>query len=114
MADDDKGGKEPSCGDGDTVAIMGPTVGGLCPIVRHHADHSVEAGMARVISPEEAVSAPSALFLEHQRDNLFSVTTLSRGGSDGGVRKGPAKVSTQAYLNNWDNIFGKKPSVGQA
>jgi hypothetical protein len=27
---------------------------------------------------------------------------------------GPAKYNSTAYRNGWDNIFGKKPEVGQA
>jgi hypothetical protein len=112
MADDEKGCKDPDCRDGDMIAV-GPNLGGVCPIVRHRADHSVEPAFARIVPPGEAPSTPDALYLEHQRDNLFAVKPLSRGGSDG-ARKGPAKVTTQAFRDNYDNIFGKKATVGQA
>jgi hypothetical protein len=35
-------------------------------------------------------------------------------GGVSGSTKGPAKVNSQAFRNNWDGIFGKKQVVGEA
>src|SRR5580692_6001817 len=114
---DDKGSKkagEGCLGGGGDVMSVGPNLGGICPFVRHHADHTIETGMARIAGPGEPPSSENSLFLTHQEGGLFKVQPMVRGGSDTGTTKGPAKVSTPAFREGWDNIFGKKTPVGQA
>lgn len=116
MADDSKGPKTTahpdhhSCDDGDMISV-GPNLGGVCPFVRHHSDHHLETGLARIVGPEDHATSPNPLLLEHRRGNVFAVKTLSKGGSDA---KGPAKVNSPAFKENWDTIFGKKAPVGLA
>jgi len=41
--------------------------------------------------------------------------TIRRGVAAGmAASRGPAQVATAAYRNNWDTLFGKKQTVGQA
>ncbi len=119
MAEDEKDPKGPehaeqgSCQDGDMISV-GPNLGGVCPIVRHHADHKIEAGLARIVQPGEQPTGPNPLYLEHRHGNLFAVKPLSKGGSDRATGKSHSKAATPAYRENYENIFGKKPQVGQA
>lgn len=114
MADDEKKCGNPGCADGETIAV-GPHLGqGIVPIMRHRPDHTVEPAMARIVGPGETPTLPNPLYLEHQHDNVFSVKPMSKGGSDSAPSKGPAKVNSPAFKDNWDNIFGKKAPVGQA
>lgn len=113
MADDEKGCKNPDCGDGDMIAV-GPVLGGICPIVRHRADHSLEASMAKIVQPGEAPATANALYLEHRRENLFAVKPMSRGGSDTAPSSKCMSIPSKAFQDNYDNIFGKKAPVGQA
>ena len=113
MADEDKKGGETACKDGDMM-VVGPSLGGICPFVRHRPDHTVESGLARVRPADEPIPEGS-LFLKHREGNAFDVHPVSKGGSDGAPSKGPAKVTTEAYRNGWENIFWpKKTPVGQA
>ncbi len=116
MADDEKGSKKPehgACPEGDVISV-GPNLGGICPFVRHHADHSIETGLARIAEPGQIPTSANPLYLTHRQDNVFDVQTMSRGGSDVAPTKGPAKVNSPAYKDGWENIFGNKTPVGQA
>ena len=115
MADDEKAPKGPEhggCHEGDMISV-GPNLGGVCPFVRHHADHKIETGFARIVMPGEQPTGPNPLYLEHREGTIFNVKPMSRGGSDT-ASKGPAKVNSPAFKSGWDNIFGKKAPPGQA
>jgi hypothetical protein len=110
MGDDPKGDKPPKCEDGDMMSV-GPDLGGVRPFIRHTADHRIEAGLAKVTEPG-APMPENALLLKHRAGtSLYDVHPLE-GGSD--HKNGPAQVATDAYRTGWDNIFGKKPTVGLA
>ncbi len=100
---DEENGEKPKCTDGETVHV-GPDLGGIRPILHHRADHTLVAGMARVVDPKDIPpDATRHLHLAHREGNLFDV-----------LKSGPSQVSTPAYRSGWDNIFGKKAPVGQA
>jgi hypothetical protein len=112
MADDEKKGHTPNCRDGDTI-VLGQNIGGVYPFVRHHANHHVAQGFAQ-IRPIDGVPAPGSTLLKHREGNTFDAYQVQKGGSDGASLKGPPAVTTNAYRNGWDNLFGKKSPVGQA
>lgn len=52
--------------------------------------------------------------------NMLLLVPVCEGCSEALTRKqgenstGPAKVTSEAYRQGWDSIFGKKQEVGQA
>jgi hypothetical protein len=109
MADDEKDTKGDSpCAEGDSLQL-GPDLGGVRPFLRHRADHSIELGLAKVADPEQPIPEGS-LQLKHRQGTVYDI----KGTIESGSRKGPAKVVSEPYRRNWDNIFGNRTQVGQA
>jgi hypothetical protein len=100
-----------TCSDGDMVS-MGPCLGNIRPFVRHHADHHLEPGIARLVSSEQAPpNSSNSIHLRHRYGNLYDVIPFPESASRA---KGPSKVNSDAFRSGWDTIFGKKVPVGQA
>lgn len=110
MADDD--GKKDDCTSKDELMAGPPLPGGARPYVRHRADHSIQTGIMRPVAEGESLGE-GAFTLEHIEGDRYAVEEVfPEQASDGS--KGPAKVNSKAFRDNWDTIFGKKVSVGQA
>ena len=100
-----------ACSDGDMVS-MGPSFGDLRPFVRHHPDHKLETGIAKLVPAEQVPSDPSkSLQLRHRCGNLYDVIPPPESTTS---TKGPPNVNSEAFRAGWDTIFGKKIPVGQA
>ena len=77
--------------------------------VRHTADHETVTGVMRPAREGENMAEGGFFSLEPNGDRGdFKVTPICTQAA-----KGPAKVSTPAYRDGWDSIFGKRP-VGEA
>ena len=106
----------PTCPSGDELRA-GPDLGdGSRPFVRHTADHKLVAG---IMTPaqEGQPMADGAFHLEHidgDRYKVYKVEELPTGHVPGSTVKGPAKVNSRAFRENFDSIFGKKIPVGEA
>jgi hypothetical protein len=106
-SDDDK--KTP-CPAGDEL-LAGPDLGdGTRPFIRHTADHKIIAGVMK--QAPDGVPLHSGVFhLDRIEGDRYKVEDLSAAVV---TTKGPAKVNSREYRNNWDGIFGKKQTVGDA
>ena len=105
MADDD--GKKDST---DELMAGPPLPGGARPYVRHRADHSIQTGIMRPVAEGESLGE-GTFTLDHIEGDRYAVQEVfpEQEGA-----KGPAKVNSKAFRDNWDTIFGKKVPVGQA
>lgn len=110
MADDEKKG---DCSTGDELQAGPELPGGFRPFVRHTADHTIQAGVMKKIEEGEPIY-DNALYLKPIEGDRFEVVGTFQKDASSTAKSGPAKVNTKAYRDNWDNIFGKKSTVGQA
>lgn len=104
--------KDDVCPAGDVLKLGPEMADGRRPFIRHGADHSIRAGVASPI--QDGASIPQGVdvvALEHLEGDEYKVTPMLEQSS---TRKGPAKVSSQAYRSGWEALFGKKNPVGQA
>lgn len=113
MADDDE---KPECKiEGDEL-MAGPELpGGARMYIRHTADHQFHGGIMRPVQEGEPIYE-GAFHLEHKEGPIYRVSDLGippRAPAQEG-HKGPAMVTSRAYRENFDLIFGKKATVGQA
>jgi hypothetical protein len=107
MADDNDG-----CPSKD-VMRLGPPVNAKDRLfVRHCADCSIQAGVARVLREGEPIPEGGSIvhLSSTTREGEYEVQELY---GDCRASGGPAMVNSDAYRNNWEGIFGKKP-VAQA
>ena len=118
MADDDDKG----CPNRD-VMHLGPDIGnGYHPYVRHKSDHGMETGFITARKPGNDEAAPPCdgiVRLSHTGPGpTFDVESLYERPAPptdvAGSHSGPAMVTTEAYRDGWDRIFGGKQAVGQA
>jgi len=111
MADDDS---KKGCGiEGDEL-MAGPELpGGARPYIRHTPDHQFQAGVMRPVREGEALY-DGAFHLEHKDGPIYRVTDLYSKSEATLGHKGPANVTSPAFRENYDNIFGKKVAVGSA
>ncbi len=101
--DDDK-----KCECGDEVTL-GPELGnGLRIGVRHTEDHQVAVALVRTIGPEDEIP-DDAIALDRIEGDRYRARELTSE-----ERRGPSRANSRAYRNNYDTIFGKKQTVGQA
>lgn len=128
MPDDDErsrdAGDVPSAGDGrgaDVAVLGGATESGGVQILRMREGH-VELGELRAAQEGKPILGESVrLHARDDRPGLYDVETVARGplarkpapeAPALPTRKGPAKVSSDAYRSGWDSIFsggGAKP-----
>lgn len=106
---------------GNDLMKVGPDLGnGVRPYIRHKADCSMETGWVKPHADGEPVGYADGLVqLEGRKgDDVFNVRTLyerpRQPGDVAGDKNGPAMVSSPAYRDGWDRIFGSKAAVGQA
>lgn len=108
MGNDDD--KNTPCPAGDEL-LAGPDLGdGVRPFIRHTADHKIETGVMKQ-APDGMPLQSGVFHLEHVGGDRYKVADLSAAVAS---TKGPAKVNSREYRNNWDGIFGKKQPVGDA
>ena len=105
MADE----KKPPCSSGDEL-LPGPKIGDDGHMfVRHTAEHKVVMGVMTPVR-EGLPEAEGAFRLERiEGTNRYKVNEVQVPGS-----KGPAKVTSRKYRENYDTIFGTKMAVGEA
>lgn len=98
-------GDEHKCDSGAEI-VIGPEVGeGQRLAIRHTEDHQIEAGVIRQVKDGESLPEDS-FHVEQIEGNRYKYTKVERPG--------PARVTTPAYRDGWDRIFGGKQAVGQA
>lgn len=115
MDDDKKAGHEPA-----DIVKVGPDLGeGVRPFVRQKGEE-VAAGVLCPMREGQPLNGADVVALHPTGEpDAFRVETLYAGGkaaapAPAGESKGPAKVTTPAYRQGWDALFGKKPTVGVA
>jgi len=101
----------------DDHVHLGPRVGedGVA-FVRCHPDGTTHAGVLRPAKEGEPLY-DGAIRLEHRGPgpvyNVIDEYKRETPQQCCEERSGPAKVTTDAYRNGWDNLFGNQ-TVGQA
>ena len=89
--------------EGENVVIAGPELpngGRIC--IHHDGEHGVSMGEMHPL--EHGVPLPDdAVLVSHRHGNVYDV-----GESVESMKKGPSQVSTKAYRDGYDRIFGKK------
>ena len=110
MSEEDGSGEAGSSGaPRDVLLVGGPTACGAGAEVLRFRDGRVEAGELRAIREGQPLHGELVQLRsrpEHER--LFEVDVLVEGPKQTAAptRKGPAKISTDAYRSGWDAIFG--------
>lgn len=95
---------------GEDRLVVGPTLpDGSYSYVRHTAEHAIEVGAMRPHRDGEPLGSNS-FHLEERGGGEYAVKPVF----DGKAHKGPAQVSSEAYRDNWENIFGQRQAVGRA
>lgn len=102
---------------GRDYVILGPKDENGNPVcIRHKPDHTIQVGT--IIPTRDGVPIhPGSEIVKLTSDGgpCMDVEVLYDGSSEStGTTKGPAKVTTQAYRESWDRIFGSKPVIGSA
>lgn len=115
MADKDDGNDD--CpGQHRDVMHLGPELGeGLRPYIRHRSDCAVETGFLKQAGTgrDEASHCDGIVRLTStEAPDTFEVETLYERSGAG--HTGPARVSSPAFREGWDRIFGGPKAVGQA
>lgn len=94
---------------GKDFVIFGPEQqDGSAPYLRHRSDDGLEVGFSRAVQVGTAVDPEAEVVRLSGEGPVYEVETLQPRG------KGPAKVTSAAYRQGWDTIFGGKQDVGQA
>ena len=114
-SDDDK--SSPPSGKTDVVLLGPPTPDGGGVHVLRARDERIEAGELRNLEEGRPITG-EVLTLAPRKDNprvldvkeSYSPNTSSApGGALAPKAKGPAQVATQAYRDNWDEVFARRP-----
>jgi hypothetical protein len=96
--------KNPSCQVLD-VLRLGPELNdgrGSRIFIRHTADHRIQSGVLRPAKDGEPLMGESIFHLEASgAPGEYRVQDLYDG-------RGPSKVTTPAYRDGWDSIFGHR------
>ena len=101
----------------DVVILGPPTADGAGVHVLRARDEKVEVGELRALEEGRPIVG-EIVTLAPRKDNprVCDVKDSYRAPSSAGAaaalalaHKGPAKISTEAYRDGWDEIFGKKP-----
>ena len=101
----------------DVVILGPPTADGAGVHVLRAREEKVEVGELRALEEGRPIVG-EIVTLAPRKDNprVCDVKDSYRAPSSAGAttalalaHKGPAKVSTGAYRDGWDEIFGKKP-----
>jgi hypothetical protein len=100
--------------DADVVVLRGPTQDGEGVEVLRARNGNVEAGEMRAVRPGASIKGVEIVRLLAREGSpmVWNVKVEYDGrekGTEGCARDGhgPAKVSSRAYRDGWDAIFGK-------
>lgn len=110
MSEEDGSGEAGSSGaPHDVLLVGGPAASGAGAEVLRFRDGRVETGELHAIREGQPLHGELVQLRprpEHER--LFEVEVLVEGPKPATTqtRKGPAKISTDAYRSGWDAIFG--------
>ena len=115
MANDDEK-STPAGGNKTDVVLLGPpTADGSGVHVLRARDERIEAGELRNLEEGRPVTG-EVLSLAPRKDNpRICDVKDSYSASSGAVAslppkvKGPAQVATQAYRDNWEEVFARRP-----
>ena len=109
MAKDDDKSSPP--GKTDVVVLGPPTADGAGVHVLRARDERLEAGELRNLEEGRPITG-EVLTLAPRKDNprVYDVKESYSPNAPGGHKsKGPAQVATQAYRDNWDEVFARRP-----
>lgn len=73
--------------------------------MRHTADHRIAPCVIRPIGDGRPLMGADLVALERIDGDRYGVKTVYCG------RKGPARVTTEAYRDGWDRVFKKDDQV---
>ncbi|MBS2019746.1 MAG: hypothetical protein JST00_43185 [Deltaproteobacteria bacterium] len=100
----------------DVVVLGPPTSDGAGVHVLRARDEKIEAGELRALQEGRPISG-EVVTLEPRKENprvcdvrSSYVPPSHASTTTGAPHKGPARVSSQAYRDGWDEIFGQKPN----
>ncbi len=86
----------------DFIVLGPPTQGGGQMAIRHREDHVVEVCELRKAEDGKPLPENAELIKLSGEGPTYKVESIYDG------RKGPSKVATKVYRDNFDTIFGKK------
>ncbi len=96
----------------DVVLLGPPTPDGAGVHVLRARDERIEAGELRTLEEGRPITG-EVLTLAPRKDNprLCDVKESYVPNAPGAQQKtkGPAQVATQAYRDNWDEVFARRP-----
>jgi hypothetical protein len=105
---------EKKCQIKDEITLGPDLGGGVHPAVRHAADHTVHVGTVRLLAEGQPLSG-TTLILDPKEGSSFNVIgEITPKGENADRHGGPAMVSSSAYRDGWDRLFGGKQTVGEA
>lgn len=97
MTDDDPCERKCDCGD---EVIVGPKLSdGQRIAIRHTSDHDVVPCFINPVRQGKPCMGLNVVALERIEGNRYGVTTILP------ERKGPSRVTTDAYRDGWDRVF---------
>lgn len=109
MASDDEKSSPPS--KTDVVVLGPPTADGAGVHVLRAREERIEAGELRNLEEGRPITG-EVLTLAPRKDSprVFDVRESYSPNAPGAQKaKGPAQVATQAYRDNWDEVFARRP-----
>ncbi len=96
----------------DVVLVRGPSDDGVGVEILRLRNEKLEAGQLRPAAPGKPIVGELVrLERRPEHEALFDVEVLHRAdppSEAAAARKGPAKVSSNAYREGWDHVFGSK------
>jgi len=101
----------PASGEGkqDVVLLGPPTADGAGVHVIRAREERIETGELRALQEGKPIVG-EVVTLKPRKENPRVCDVADSFSSEGGrSHKGPARVSSQAYRDGWDEIFGSKP-----
>jgi hypothetical protein len=111
MDDNSEKPKKHACEAGDEIQIGPPIGNGFHKVLRHTADHQHLQGVVRPVREGEMLTGRE--FYAEPKDPANGVYTIRPLSGDVQAAIPKSKVTTPAYREGWDAIFGKQP-VGEA
>ena len=109
----------------DVILLGGPSEDGQGVAILRMRDNRVEAGELRTAAPGKPIVGELVrLSRREESERLFDVEVLARSPymtdssskpspalpAAAALRKGPAKVASDAYRAGWEDVFGSKSS----
>lgn len=89
---------------------LGPRIGPNAYLgVRHTKEHEFEPVLARRREDGESLAPDELIGHPRETPGVYDLDESPKTSI-----KGPAKVSSRAYRQGWDTIFGGQVSVGEA